>query len=252
MMSPQHQKVHKIHRIGKMPWKAVNYWKLVGVKVLNHATKDSTIIGKKLGELVDEYGSKKYTQLANLALIVCSLSHGNAAPERGFSINEALLDSHGHCIHEDTVVSLRIVKDWINKFGGTLKFPLTKELRQRVKGARAKYMAYLEEKKVLEEQEKRNRQEQADIARHEAQKQSIADKLNEDIERCEIGLKTAEEIIDQGNAKLHDALFGKTLDKNALVSAQTKISIGLERKRKCDKELAALKLKKMKLSKSEL
>ena len=34
---------------------------------------------RKIGELVDEDGGKKYTELANLALTVCSLSHGNAA-----------------------------------------------------------------------------------------------------------------------------------------------------------------------------
>ena len=79
-------------------------------------------------------------------------------------------------------------------------------------------------------------------------KQLHAEKLSEDIERCEIELKTAEEITEQGNAKLRDALSGKTLNKNALVSAQTKIGIGLDRKRQCDKELAALKLKKAKFS----
>ena len=204
---------------------------------------------KKIGELVYEDGSKKYSQLANLALTVCSLGHGNAAPERGFSINKALLDGHGYTIQEDTVVSLLIVKDWINEYGGTLKFPVTKELRQQGKGARAKYTAFLEEKKkLLQKQERRNRQEQADTAHHKTRKQLHAETLSEDIERCEIGLKTTEEIIEQGNAKLRDALSGRTLNKNALVSAQTKISIGLDRKRQCDKELAALKLKKAKFS----
>ena len=204
---------------------------------------------RKIGELVDEDGGKKYTELANLALTVCSLSHGNAAPERGFSVNKALLESHGYTIQEDTIVSLRIVKDWINVFGGTLKFPIENELWERVKGARAKCMTYLEEKKILEEQERRKREEEADNAQHQAEKQSQVDKLNDDIERCEIGLKTAEEIIDQGNAKLQDALSSKVLNKNDLVSAQAKISIGLDRKRQCDKELAALKLKKAKLIK---
>ena len=41
--------------------------------------------------------------------------------------------------------------------------------------------------------------------------------LNDDIERREIGLKTAEKIIEQGNAKLQDALRSKILDKNALL-----------------------------------
>ena len=100
----------------------------------------------------------------------------------------------------------------------------------------------------MQKQERRNRQKQADTAHHKTQKQLHAEKLSEDIKRSEIGLKKAEEIFEQGNAKLSDALPGKTLNKNALVSAQTKISIGLDRKRQCDKELAAPILKKAKFS----
>ena len=142
-----------------------------------------------------------------------------------------------------------MVKEWINEYGGTLKFPITKELLKQVKEARSKYMAFLEEKKILEQREKQKVQEKEDVLQIEAEKQSSEFLLNDDIERCEIGLKTAEEIIEQGNAKLQDALRSKILDKNALLSAQTKISIGLDRKHQCDKELAALKLKKMKLLK---
>ena len=159
----------------------------------------------KIGQLLDENGARKYTQLTNLALTVCPLSHGNAAPER--------------------------------------------ELLKQVKGARSKYMAFLEEKKILEQREKQKVQEKEDVLRIEAEKQSSEFLLNDDIERCEIGLKTAEEIIEQENAKLQDALRSKTVDKNALLSAQTKISIGFDRKRECDKELAALKPKQMKLLK---
>ena len=98
----------------------------------------------KIGQLLDENGARKYTQLTNRALTVCSLSHGNAAPERGFSINnKALLASHGSTTQADTIVCLRMVKEWINEYGGTLKFPITKELLKQVKGARSKYMAFL-------------------------------------------------------------------------------------------------------------
>ena len=78
--------------------------------------------------MLDENGARKYTQLTNLALTVCSLSHGNAAPERGFSINKALLASYGSTTQADTFVCLQMVKEWINEYGGTLKFPITKEL----------------------------------------------------------------------------------------------------------------------------
>lgn len=36
---------------------------------------------------------------------VPSLFHGNAVPERGFSINKKLLDSHGTATYEDIIVA---------------------------------------------------------------------------------------------------------------------------------------------------
>ena len=73
-------------------------------------------------------------------------------------------------------------------------------------------MAFLEEKKILEQQEKQKVQEKEDVLRIEAEKRSSEFLLNDDIERCEIGLKTAEEIIEQENAQLQDALRSKILD----------------------------------------
>ena len=70
-------------------------------------------------------------------------------------------------------------------------------------------MAFLEEKKILEQQEKQKVQEKEDVLRIEAEKQSSEFLLSDDIERCKIRLKTAEEIIEQGNAKLQDALVVK-------------------------------------------
>ena len=75
-------------------------------------------------------------------------------------------------------------------------------------------MAFLEEKKILEQREKQKVQEKEDVLQIEAEKESSEFLLNDDIERCEIGLKTVEEIIEQGNAKLQDALCSKILDKN--------------------------------------
>ena len=48
----------------------------------------------KIGEMTDdENGSYKYPQLVALIKCVLSLRHGNAVPERGFSINKILLES---------------------------------------------------------------------------------------------------------------------------------------------------------------
>ena len=46
---------------------------------------------------------------------VLSLSHRNAVPERGFSMNKIMLKSHGYTIDNDTIVALILVKDSIGK-----------------------------------------------------------------------------------------------------------------------------------------
>ena len=43
-------------------------------------------------------GQSKYVELFALVNCVVSLSHGNAVPERGFSINKKLLDSRGTAV----------------------------------------------------------------------------------------------------------------------------------------------------------
>ena len=71
----------------------------------------------KVGELVDDFGAKKYPQLVALVKCVLSLSHGNSTLERGFSINKILLEIHGSRTYKDTIVALRMVKDAINRDG---------------------------------------------------------------------------------------------------------------------------------------
>ena len=52
----------------------------------------------------------KYVQLFALVKCVLSLLRGNAVPERGFSINKKLLDSHGTATYEDAIVAQRLSK----------------------------------------------------------------------------------------------------------------------------------------------
>ena len=57
----------------------------------------------------------KYPWLFALMKCVLSLSHRNAVPERGFSMNKIMLKSHGYTIDNDTIVALILVKDSIGK-----------------------------------------------------------------------------------------------------------------------------------------
>ena len=51
----------------------------------------------------------KYPQLFSLVKTVISLSHGNALPESGFSVNKSILDTHGNSLDPDKIQALGIV-----------------------------------------------------------------------------------------------------------------------------------------------
>ena len=82
----------------------------------------------KVGTMADSDGSLKDPQLFALKKCALSLSHGNAVLERGFTMNNIMLESHGYTIDNDTMAALRLVKDSIRKEGGVHKFLITKKL----------------------------------------------------------------------------------------------------------------------------
>ena len=108
-----------------------------------------------MGNIVDEFGAKKYAQLVALVQCGLSLSHGNSTPERGFSINKLLLAVHGHNTYEDTIIALRMVKDELARVGGTCKFPITRELLDSVKDSWSKYDADRLARQQAEEAQKK-------------------------------------------------------------------------------------------------
>jgi len=75
----------------------------------------------KVGLMKDENGMKKYKHLSALALTILTLSHGNADPERGFSINKRLLKIHSVQIEQHILVSIRLIKGWIMLKGGLIQ-----------------------------------------------------------------------------------------------------------------------------------
>ena len=83
-----------------------------------------------IGEIKDKsIGAQKYPILSKLVTrCLCVLPQGNADPERGFSLNKKLLDSHGPSIGEDTIVALRFIKDELILKGGVMKINFTKNM----------------------------------------------------------------------------------------------------------------------------
>lgn len=202
----------------------------------------------KVSKIKGEDGSVKYVQLGALMKVVLCLSHGNAVPERGFSINKIMLDAHGYTLDNDTIAALRLVKDAILRFGGIDKFPVTRKLIKSSFSSHEKYQQYLSAKRIEKEQNEALQAEQEQQKSAQQIKKAEMEAIQNDIDACELQIKAADEIVVAANsdllAKLNGA--GKSIDKNVVASATAKINVGIGEKRRLEEKLKTLKKKKSK------
>ena len=202
----------------------------------------------KVSKICGDDGTAKYPQLASLMKVVLCLSHGNAVPERGFSINKIMLDAHGYTLDNDTIAALRLVKDAIRRSGGVEKFPVTKKLINSSFKAYDKYQQYLAIKRKEKEQNEALLAEQERQKKINISKQKEKEAIQGDIDACELQLKAADEILVAANSELQSHMAGSnnSIDKNIIATISAKISVGLGEKRRLDEKLKALKEKKVK------
>jgi len=84
----------------------------------------------KVSQLPGGRGGKTYECLTHVAKTALTLSHSNAIPERGFSVNNVMLDKEKLSLQillgENTIVALRIVKNTIRLFESETSVPITK------------------------------------------------------------------------------------------------------------------------------
>lgn len=101
-----------------------------------------------LESVINSNKEVKYHNLLSLIKTALVLPHGNADPERGFSINNCMLKGG---FNEDTIKSLRFVKDAVKNYGGVSKVPITTSLLNDVKNSHKAYQQYMEKQKEKEE-----------------------------------------------------------------------------------------------------
>lgn len=94
--------------------------------------------------LHEAFQGKCYSELWEFCKKLLLLSHGQATVERGFSINKEVETCN---VHEETMVTQRLICDYVTVCGGVLKVPMTKELLSSVALARSRYRMYLNEEK---------------------------------------------------------------------------------------------------------
>ena len=76
-----------------------------------------------------------------------TLLHSNAVPERGFSVNNAMLGKEKLSLAEKTIVAQHVVKDCVRIFGSVTNVPITKETITAARRAFTEYCVYLDEQK---------------------------------------------------------------------------------------------------------
>ncbi|KAL7393201.1 hypothetical protein ABVT39_007828 [Epinephelus coioides] len=157
------------------------------------------------------------------------LSHGQATVERGFSINKEVEFDN---IQEDTVVTRRLVCDYIMQHGGVTQVPLTKELLASVAAARARYRVHLDterKKRVAEAQalKRKGAEDQLQELRGKRRRlQEVSEGLARDADRL------AEEAEGKAGSKMADLITRSNLLRRGHKEKLAELAV-------LDKEIAA-------------
>ena len=84
----------------------------------------------------DEDAKLKLRSLSLFVLSICTLSHGNADPERGSSINRYMLKIRGSSTSQKTIEMLCLVKDFIILHGVVNDLNISKAMIKKSSEAR--------------------------------------------------------------------------------------------------------------------
>ena len=162
-----------------------------------------------LQKLNSSDGQPKYPFLVSLFKLVLSISHGNSAPENGFSINKAMLDIHGYSLGESTIEALRFVKDAILKHSSILDIPITRSLLDSVKDSRKWYMADLEAQRAIEKEEGAKGKELEPKKKDENMKSRVISVLTASPEQLQNSVAVPDDTVKEGNEQLKQLLTQK-------------------------------------------
>lgn len=187
-------------------WTSMDYWSDVSKRVNIH----------------DE---PKYAEVAKMSKAFMCLSHGNATPERGFSENKLVLD-HRDSLAEETIIGLRITKDFLNLCGDLSQLDITKRLLTLCGLARERYVAFLEQQKEAEKSKISEKEKVAndEKRKREEEKSKSTEKLKEVnrlISEETMRLRASENLLKESNQKLSGLITSReTVKKSNLLETQ--------------------------------
>lgn len=197
----------------------------------------------EMSKATDLQGKPKFTNLSSLAKICLCVSHGNADPERGFSLNKAILDGR-ESLKDDTIIALRIVKDHLILHERIENFKISQRLLYFASKARQEYQNHQEmERKKSIEHAARKRQAEENEKTSKKRKESV-NEINQLINEETFKLKAAEDLIVKGNSMLEAAIANNNISKQKVQEAKALIDMGLKTSKSIKDTLDTLNKKK--------
>ncbi|KAL7829112.1 hypothetical protein SRHO_G00327460 [Serrasalmus rhombeus] len=139
----------------------------------------------------------RFNQLSKKLLL---LSHGQASVERGFSVNKEV---EAENMQEDTIVTHRLICDYVTMHGGVTQVPLTKELLASVGAARSKYRLFLDQERIRKEKES------------QSQKRKLTEQSLEDLKKRKKSLEDVSTCLAREADSLAEEAEGKAGSKMA-------------------------------------
>ena len=211
----------------------------------------------------DGLGEKKYTNPGVTVKSALTLSHGNAIPERGFSVNNSLLSKKRLALSEEAIVGERVIKEVVRIYGPAANIPITKDMISCARKVHAEYLLYLEkernEQKIKEEVKRKQEliaKERMDILERKSalfrSKISILSrKLIAEQETLEVAQLQEQDITKQvmGEAATKLSLSVQHNDIKEAKVAQVMLSAGNAQLQDTSQQLAEIREEKEKLQK---
>lgn len=193
----------------------------------------------KVGCIKNDNNEFLFSDLANMVKAVLSISHGNAVPERGFSINKNLLENRSS-LKEDTIVALRLVKDAVILYGGVSNFPIDKGLLNSVKNSRAAYQAHLETQQTEESEIKKRKAENENLIKTKKQKTDKIEEIKKELKEERVILEAAESLIKKGKDDMDKEMSSKILNKLKIIKAREYMQMGIEQAKTINEKIIEL------------
>lgn len=181
----------------------------------------------KVGSIKNDNNELIYKELADMVKAVLSISHGNAVPERGFSLNKNLLENRTS-LKEETIVALRVVKDSVILHGGVGNFPIDKGLLNSVKNSRAAYQVHLDNAQTEDSEKKKRKAENENNLKLKKQKIDKTDEIKNQLKEERVKLEAAESLIKKGKDEMDKEMSCKNLNKLKIVKAREFMQLGID------------------------